>query len=401
MLAKESPGPEPTDARGDHAMPEQARKNDRDGPPPYLLTPGPLTMAEAVRGAMLRDWGSRDSDFIALTARIRARLLALIHGEEDHVCAPIQGSGTYGIEAALGTLLPREGKLLVLSNGAYGRRMARICDRIGRNYSLLEWPEDEVPALRDVVQKLDSDSGISHVGLVHCETTSGILNPLAEIAERVAERGCGLIVDAMSSFGALPIDARAVRFEALIASANKCLEGAPGIAFVIARRGALTAAAGNAPSLSLDLHEQWQGFERNGQWRFTPPTHVAAALDAALDALDAEGGVEARGARYRENCRTLVAGMRELGFETLLRDDLQAPIIVTFREPADPRFDFERFYGVLRRRGYAIYPGKLTEARSFRIGCIGAVERVQMEGVVAAVRAALAELNVTHTGAGR
>lgn len=382
-------------------MTRQARRNDGGGAPPYLLTPGPLTTADSVRGAMLRDWGSRDSDFIALTARLRARLLGLVRGEESHVCVPIQGSGTFAVEATLGTLLPREGKLLILSNGAYGRRMARICERIGRAYALLEWPEDEIPALREIVQKLDADSAVSHVGLVHLETTSGILNPLAEIAERVAERGCGLIVDAMSSFGAIPIDARTVRFDALVASSNKCLEGVPGIAFAIARRPALEACAGNAPSLSLDLYDQWQGFERNGQWRFTPPTHVAAALDAALDALEAEGGVEARGARYRRNCATLVTGMRALGFETLLRDDLQGPVIVTFREPADPSFDFGRFYDALHRRGYAIYPGKLAEAPSFRIGCIGAVGRSEMEGVVAATQATLAELRIKHAGAGR
>ena len=372
-----------------------------DGAPdraPILLTPGPLTTPDSVRRAMLRDWGSRDADFIALMARLRRRLAALVHAEDSHVCVPMQGSGTFAIEAALGSLLGRTSKLLILINGAYGRRMARICERIGQRYAVLEGPEDEPASLREIVQALDADSAIRELALVHCETTSGILNPLSQVAELAAERGCGLIVDAMSSFGGLPIDARAERFDALIASANKCLEGAPGLSFVIVRRSLLEACAGNAPSLSLDLYEQWRGFEANGQWRFTPPTHVAAALDAALDALAAEGGVAARSARYGANCRTLIAGMHSLGFVPLLREDLQAPVIVTFREPADPRYDFVRFYEALTRRGYAIYPGKLTAAPSFRIGCIGAVGVREMEGVVEAVRGALKELGITQTG---
>jgi 2-aminoethylphosphonate-pyruvate transaminase len=365
---------------------------------PVLLTPGPLTTRESVRHAMLRDWGSRNADFIALMARLRQRLAGLVHAEGSHVCVPVQGSGTFALEAALGTLLERTSKLLILINGAYGRRMAQICERIGQRYAALEGPEDEPVNLREVVQALDADSSIRHLALVHCETTSGILNPLSQVAELAAERGCGLIVDGMSSFGGLPIDGRAQRFDALIASANKCLEGAPGLSFVIVRRSLIEACAGNAHSLSLDLYEQWRGFEANGQWRFTPPTQVAAALEAALDALAAEGGVAARSARYRENCRTLIAGMRSLGFVPLLREDVQAPIIVTFREPADPRFDFVRFYKALERRGYVIYPGKLASAPSFRIGCIGAVGVREMEGAVEAVQGAVKELGLTQIG---
>lgn len=364
----------------------------------YLLTPGPLTTSPETRRAMLRDWGSRDKEFIELTARVRARLLELAGASDTHACVPLQGSGTYAIEAALGSLVPRKGKVLVPINGAYGRRMARLCETIGRSYAVLERQEDQVPSLREIEETLARDSAITHVALVHCETSSGILNPLEKIAALAAERGCGLLIDAMSSFGAIEIDARKTRFDALIASANKCLEGVPGMSFVIARGEALEKAAGNAHSLSLDLYDQWKAMEGNGQWRFTPPTHVVAALEEALKQHAAEGGVAGRGARYRENCRILVEGMRALGCETFLSDGVQAPIIVTFRNPRDANFAFERFYEELRERGYLIYPGKLTMTPSFRIGCIGQVGPREMKGLLEAVRQALEAMDIRQTG---
>ena len=361
---------------------------------PMLLTPGPLTTSAETKRAMLRDWGSRDPAFIELNRRVRARLLALAGADGSHVCVPVQGSGTFAVEATLGTLVPPDGKVLVLVNGAYGRRMARICAIHGRAYATLETPEDvpNDPAALD--RALAGDAEISHVAVAHCETTSGILNPIAEIAAVTAARGRGLLIDAMSSFGALALDARELRFDALIASANKCLEGVPGVGFALCREAALAACKGHAPSLSLDLHDQWVAMEGNGQWRFTPPTHVIAALDQALDEHAAEGGVAGRGARYAENCRILVQDMRALGFETLLPDHLQAPIIVTFRMPADPRFEFADFYDRLAERGYLIYPGKLTVAESFRIGCIGRIGATEMRGALKAIRSVLTEMGV-------
>ncbi len=362
---------------------------------PLLLTPGPLTTSAAVKQAMLRDLGSRDGEFIAMTARIRRRVVALAGAEDTHVCVPLQGSGTFAVEAMIGTLVPRAGKLLVLVNGAYGRRIRRICEYYGRAQSAVEAPEDQAIEPAAVAAALASDPAITHVAAVHCETTSGVLNPIERIAAVVAEAGRSLLIDAMSSFGALPLDAATVPFDGLAASANKCLEGVPGMAFAILRRSALEAAAGNAPSLSLDLHDQWAAMEKNGQWRFTPPTHVIAALDRALEEHAAEGGVAGRGRRYRENCRVLVAGMRAMGFETLLADRLQAPIIVTFRTPADPNFRFDRFYDCLVERGYVIYPGKLTAADSFRIGCIGRLGAAEIEGALEAIGATLAEMGVS------
>jgi 2-aminoethylphosphonate-pyruvate transaminase len=344
---------------------------------------------------MLRDWGSRDPAFIALNARVRARLMALAGAETSHVCVPLQGSGTFIVEAMLGTLVPKEGKLLVLANGAYGQRMATMARYHGRPVEVLETPEDRPNDGAALERALRADPGITHVAAVHCETTSGILNPIEAIAEVTARHGRRLLIDAMSAFGALPLDARAVPFDALAASANKCLEGVPGLGFAIVRKDALAAAQGQAPALSLDLRDQWQAMERNGQWRFTPPTHVLAALEQALIEHEQEGGVAGRAARYRRNCRILVEGMRALGFETLLPDHLQAPIIVTFRMPADPRFAFETFYERLAARGYLIYPGKLTAAPSFRIGCIGRIGPAEMQGALAAIRATLAEMGVS------
>ncbi len=350
---------------------------------------------------MLRDWGSRDADFIALNARIRDRLADIAGGAESHVCVPIQGSGTFAIEATVGTLLPRGGKMLILVNGAYGHRIARICKVMGRAHAILETPEDVAndPAALDAA--LAADSATTHVAAIHCETTSGILNPIEDIAAIAAKHGRALIIDAMSAFGAIPLDARETPFDALVASSNKCFEGAPGMGFAIVRRGALEAAAGNAHSLSLDLHDQWRAMEANGQWRFTPPTHVLAALDRALDEHAAEGGVAGRGARYGRNCRVLVQGMRALGFETLLPDALRAPIIVTFHSPADSTYRFDRFYEGLRQRGYVIYPGKLTVADSFRIGCIGRVDEADIRGVLGAIEATLTEMGVSNCAPAR
>ncbi|HEY7041657.1 MAG TPA: 2-aminoethylphosphonate--pyruvate transaminase [Methylomirabilota bacterium] len=368
--------------------------NDRPREP-FLLTPGPLTTTRATKEAMLRDWGSRDGAFVAMNARVRRRLLELVHGDGSHVCVPLQGSGTFVVEAMIGTLLPRHGKLLALVNGAYGRRIVRMCEYYRRACEMEETAEDRPVDPVALQKRLAADPAISHVVAVQCETTSGVLNPIEEVAAVTARAGRRLLIDAMSAFGALPLDARRTAFDAVVASANKCLEGVPGMGFAIVRREALEDARGQAPSLSLDLHDQWTAMEKNGQWRFTPPTHVIAALDAALDQHAAEGGVGGRGGRYRRNCALLVGGLRSLGFETLLPDHLQAPIIVTVRMPADPKFHFETFYERLGQRGYLIYPGKLTVADSFRIGCIGALGEAEMRGVLQAITEVIAELGVT------
>jgi 2-aminoethylphosphonate-pyruvate transaminase len=361
---------------------------------PLLLTPGPLTTSRATKTAMLRDWGARDDAFLTLTARVRVRLLEIAGGVDTHTVVLLQGSGTFAVEAMLGTFVPRDGRVLILTNGAYGRRMQRICEVISRPATVLETPEDTPPAPDAVAMRLDADPTITHVAVVHCETTSGILNPLPQVADVVTAAGRRLLVDAMSTFGAIPIDAGAIRYDALVSSFNKCLEGVPGAAFVIARREALEEAAGRAHSFALDLHDQWRYMDRTGQWRFTPPTHVIAALHSALVEHAVDGGVEGRGTRYRRNCRLLRDGMRAMGFNPMLPESLQAPIIVTFHAPQDPRFDFAVFYSRLRQWGYLIYPGKLTEGDSFRVGCIGDLDERDIQGFLYAARQVLEEMGV-------
>jgi 2-aminoethylphosphonate-pyruvate transaminase len=364
---------------------------DRD---PILLTPGPLTTSLATKTAMLRDWGSWDTSFNAVTARVRERLTAIINGRESHVCVPMQGSGTFSVEGAVNTLVPRDGHVLVLINGAYGKRLARLTEMMGRRLSTFETADDVPTTAADVARALDADASITHVGLIHCETSTGILNPLPEIADVVARRGRSLIVDAMSSFGALPIDAKAIPFDALIAASGKCIEGPPGMGFVFVRKTVLEQCAGRSTSLALDLYDQWSYMERTTQWRYTPPTHVVVAVDAALEQYIAAGGQPARYRRYAANCETLIAGMTEMGFKVFLDARIQAPIIVTFHAPADPKYAFKPFYDEVRNRGFVLYPGKLTQLETFRVGCIGAIGPEEMRHAVNAVRDSLRALGI-------
>jgi 2-aminoethylphosphonate-pyruvate transaminase len=365
---------------------------------PILLTPGPLTTSPDTRSAMLLDWGSWDSSFNTLTASVCRDLVAVVDGQQEHVCVPLQGSGTFAVEAALGTLVPRGGKVLVPDNGAYCKRIARILGYLGREAVVLAHGEQEPADPARIDAALTADPAITHVAQVHCETGTGILNPLPKIAAIVARHGRSLIVDAMSSFGAIPLDARTLRFDAVIAASGKCLEGVPGMGFVIARRTSLERSAGNSASLVMDLLDQWQYMQKTGQWRFTPPTHVLAALRAAIDQYQEQGGLRARLARYTANCAALVSGMRALGFKTFLPDALQAPIIVTFHAPPDPAYDFTEFYRQVRERGFILYPGKLTAVETFRVGCIGAINPETLNQAVAAIGDALREMGVRRLG---
>jgi 2-aminoethylphosphonate-pyruvate transaminase len=364
------------------------------GNDPILLTPGPLTTSLRTKQAMLSDWGSWDEAFNSVTAALRRDLVDIVGGSDDYTCVPLQGSGTFSVEAAIGTIVPRHGKVLVANNGAYCARIIRICGYLGRAVVELPVAEDQPATAAMIDAALAADASITHVAQVHCETGAGVLNDLAGIAQVCARRKKGLIVDAMSSFAAIPIDVRAVPFDALIAASGKCLEGVPGMGFVIVRKKVLDACAGNAHSLAMDLHDQYVYMEKTTQWRYTPPTHVVAALRAAVDQFKEEGGQPARLARYSANCEALVSGMAALGFRPYLRPEAQAPIIVTFHAPADPAYEFKSFYAAVRARGYILYPGKLTQVETFRVGCIGAIDANEMRNVVSAVGAALQDLGL-------
>jgi 2-aminoethylphosphonate-pyruvate transaminase len=356
---------------------------------PYLLlTPGPLSTTKTVKAAMLRDWCTWDDDYNSLVQEIRSELLQLADvDEKKYTSVLMQGSGTFAVESVIGTALNETGKLLVLANGAYGQRIATIARYLKIACEVYDAGELERHDPNKIDSILETDKNITHVAVVHCETTTGMLNPIEVIAEVVKKHNRIFIVDAMSSFGGIPIEMEKLGIDYLVSSSNKCIQGVPGFGFVIARKSLLEKCGGNARSLSLDLFDQWETMEKgNGKWRFTSPTHVVRAFRQALSELKKERGIDARFVRYTMNQRTLVTGMRKLGFETLLTDELQSPIITTFISPKSTAFKFNRFYNELKKRGFVIYPGKVTNYQCFRIGNIGEVYIKDIENLLDAVK---------------
>ena len=361
-----------------------------------LFTPGPLTTSATVKQAMLCDLGSRDGEFLAAIRDVRHGLLQLagVSQELGYETVPLQGSGTYAIEAVISSAIPTTGKLLVAANGAYGERMAKIAEVHGIAVEVLRFPEASPVETCAIDECLRGDAAITHVAIVHCETTSGVMNPIAQVGEVVAAAGRGYIVDSMSAFGAVPLDVRECRADFLVSSANKCIEGVPGFAFAICRREALASCRGQARSLTLDLEAQWRGLEANGQFRFTPPTHALLAFRQALIELEEEGGVEGRAERYGQNHACLREGMARLGFQEFVPAEHQGPIITSFLYPQDAGFEFERFYDGLNRRGFVIYPGKVTDADCFRIGNIGRLFLSDMEALLTAIAETMEEMGL-------
>ncbi len=361
-----------------------------------LFTPGPLTTSPGVKSAMLRDLGSRDAEFVGVVRDIRDGLLEVggVAGR-DYEAVLMQGSGTFAVESVIGSAIGPGGKLLAVVNGAYGKRIAQMASVVKVDCATVTGPENRPLDPDEIGRRLERDSSITQVAVVHCETSTGMLNPVREIGEVVRRRGREYFVDAMSSFGGVPLNPEDCRIDYLVSSANKCIEGVPGFAFVLARRSALARTENLARSLSLDLFAQWKGLETNGQFRFTPPVHALLAFQRALQELEEEGGVEARAARYRANHSTLVAGMREMGFAEYLRPEDQGWIITSFRYPVHPKFDFTQFYSSLNEKGYVIYPGSVSEAECFRIGSIGRIFPDSMRALLAAIRRTLTEMEIT------
>ncbi|QWZ82311.1 MULTISPECIES: 2-aminoethylphosphonate--pyruvate transaminase [Aeromonas] len=358
-----------------------------------LLTPGPLSTTATVRAAMLQDSCTWDADYNqGVVEPIRRELVRLATGpeyESDYSAVLLQGSGSYVVESVLGSAIGVDECLLIINNGAYGARMGEMARCLGLRHHELDCGETTRPEPAAIEAMLARHPEITHLAMVHCETTTGMLNPLDEVAALCQRRGIRLIVDAMSSFGGIPIDMGHLGIEFLISSANKCIQGVPGFGFVIARRAALVACAGRARSVSLDLHAQWQTMEQQGgKWRFTSPTHTVLAFSQALRELDEEGGIEARHQRYSENQRTLVAGMAALGFAPLLPEQWQSPIITAFYSPAHPDYRFADFYQRLKAQGFVIYPGKVSQADCFRIGNIGDVTPERVRDLLAAMASA-------------
>ncbi len=353
-----------------------------------LLTPGPLSTSETVRHAMLQDWCTWDKDYNeGIVTPLRHDLLAIAGLDEaDYTTVLLQGSGTYCVEATIGATVRPEDKLLILANGAYGKRMAQIADYYKLNYVLVSLGETELVTGEVARKALEANPGVTHLSMVHSETTTGLLNPIEEVAEVIRGRGITFIVDAMSSFAGVPIDIKGLGIDFLVSSANKCIQGVPGFGFIIAKKDKMLATKGNARSLSLDIYAQWETMEKgHGKWRFTSPTHVVRAFYQAMQELKEEGGIEARHRRYVENHRTLVDGMRALGFQTLLSDDKQGCIITSFLYPSAD-FDFADFYNKLKGKGFVIYPGKISDADTFRIGNIGDIFPSDIKALLEAIR---------------
>ena len=360
-----------------------------------LFTPGPLTTSQTIKQAMLRDLGSRDVEFIRLVREVRHKLVELGQAKPDEYTAVLmQGSGTFGLEAVVSSTVPPDGKLLVIINGAYGKRLAKIASVLKIKTVTLEYPENTTPDPGEIEDTLKTDSKITNVTVVHCETTTGIVNPVREIGQIVAKSSAKYFVDAMSSFGAVPVNLAECNIDYLVSSANKCIEGVPGFSFVLCKISSLNETAEYARSLSFDLLEQYQGFEKNGQFRFTPPTHALAAFRQALAELEAEGGVPGRAERYRKNYETLIAGMRQMGFREYLRPEDQGYIITSFLYPDDPNFSFAEFYESLNQKDYVIYPGKVSDANCFRIGNIGRIFKADIKALLAAIRETITEMGV-------
>ena len=361
-----------------------------------LLTPGPLSTTRTVREAMMQEHSTWDIDYNSIVQSIRERLVRLATDDAArHTAALMPGSGTFAVESVIGSVIPPDGKLLVLNNGAYGARITRISQMLGIDTIELGQAEIESTDLGQVEQKLAGDSAITHVAMVHCETTTGMLNPVEVVGEIVRRLGRVFILDAMSSFGGIPMSMESTGAHYLISSANKCVQGVPGFGFVVADRATLEATKGWARSHSLDLFDQWREMEtKGGKWRFTSPTHVVSAFARALDELEAEGGVNARHSRYVANQKTMVEGMRGIGFRTLIEDEVQSPIITSFYYPDAAEFEFQKFYDALKERGFVIYPGKVSHAQCFRIGSIGDVHPEDMTELVGHVAKVLEEMGV-------
>ena len=359
-----------------------------------LFTPGPLNTSDLTKKSTIIDLGSRDKDFIRINKLLFKKILSLGNANKGYVCLPIQGSGTFGLEATFETLLSKKSKILILTNGTYGNRIVNICQKIGKNFIVLKFPENQKIQLDKIKNILLKNKSISHLSLVHCETSSGILNPLKEIALLCKKYKKKLIVDAMSSFGVININIEKLNIEALISSTNKCLEGIPGFSFSIIKKNSLSKSRSNASSLSLDLFDQWNGFLKNNQWRFTPPIQSILALSYALELLNKEGGISSRHKRYKNNYLTLLSGMKKIGFNCFLDSNLHSPIIVSFQMPK--KFNFNFFYNNLSKLGFIIYPGSITKEKTFRIGCIGNIYPKHIKMLLQGIKSTLIKMNIKH-----
>lgn len=340
-----------------------------------LFTPGPLNTSTAVKQAMQMDLGTRDQEYAEIVEGLQRDLLTLANVKsEEFGVVFLQGSGTYGVESVLCSVIGEKQKVLILSNGAYGKRMEEIAQTARLSYEAHSFPMLEalpIHAVEDIIKQSDC----THVAFIHDETTAGVLNDVQAICKIAKANGKGTIVDAMSSFGGIPIDFHDIDF--LITSSNKCLHGVPGCAIIFVRHKEIEKCAGNAHSVCLDLYAQYHAFQTGKSFRFTSPTHVLLALAQAIRELQAQGGITKRYERYCKLHRQIKDFMRKEGFHTLVEDAMQAPIITTFAIPSD--LDFQDFYDAMKKQDLLLYSGKLPNMEAFRIGNIGEISDADIQ----------------------
>jgi 2-aminoethylphosphonate-pyruvate transaminase len=370
----------------------------RDASNPLLLTPGPVSTSLSTKMVMLKDRASGGAEFQADLKFARDYMVGLVGGQDAYTAIPLPGSATYANEAVIAALVPPGGKLLIHTNGVYGDRLIEMCTHIGKAYAVLRTPPFTPATTAQFETAIRADPALTHVMVVHCETSTGVLNPLGALADICRRHSKGLLIDAVASFGAIDIDAKRLGFQAVTVSSNKCMQAAPGIGWSVVQKTVLENAKGNCPSLALDLWDQSQHMDRTGAFRFTPPTQVLAAFAQACREHQAEGGTPARLARYRRNWRRLVDGMRQMGFSTVVPDEFASPIVATFHNPDHPAFSFQKLFEGMQRRGFVIFPGRLALADTFRIGCMGEVTEADIAEAMTAVAETMAEMGVTGLG---
>jgi 2-aminoethylphosphonate aminotransferase len=355
-----------------------------------LLNPGPATTSEAVKAALvIPDICPREVEFCAQLAEVRQRLAGLAGNPEQITAIPVVGSGTTALEAALISLVPAGGRVIFIDNGVYGRRLVEIARTYGIAHQVIAFGDAKPVDLAKVEAVLEASAAVAtHLAFVHHETSSGMLNPLDELTRLAGRFDLAVLVDAMSSFGAIPIRVGEGGVDALVSSANKCLQAMPGLAFAIATRSSLERVRGTKPrSYVLDLVAEFDQLEKTGQMRFTCPPQIVSALHRALLELEVEGLSERR-RRYRHSMQTLVRGLGKLGFELLLEEPHQSQILVAVREPPEPWYDFGELHDALYRLGFTIYPGHPSAGggeSNFRLSVLGDIDARDIEAFLAAL----------------
>ncbi|MDX1638973.1 MAG: 2-aminoethylphosphonate--pyruvate transaminase [Balneolaceae bacterium] len=334
-----------------------------------LLNPGPATTARSVKEALVvNDICPREEEFGTVLTDISEGLLKIGNGSEQYQACLFAASGTGAVEAMLTSALGADEKVLIITNGAYGIRMEKICDAFSRDFETIcrfgEYPQ--VDRLRQKLQEED----FTHLAAVHHETSTGMMNPLEEISHLCREFGVKLIVDAMSSFGAYPIDLDRSGISYLAASSNKCIHGMPGLSFVIFHTDCVDEIEKNNGNFYFDMYRQWSYLKQKGQLRFTPPVQVCYSFREAIkDTL--EETVENRWQRYRQNWQVLYDGIRQLGFRFYLPMEQQSHILMAVALDGVLHRGFDHFHDYLYGKNITVYPGVIPETDTFRMAVIG------------------------------